>query len=195
MTKENGPQHTNNRLRTGADLQAWRNRMALSAKELAKLIGVTERTIHRAEQTNKLGSKIQLGIELLQSRLAHGEIILPTAQKATSQRVPPRKEETTVVREPTPAYGSDWHGELRTGADIRLWRRSIGLYQQELAMLLQVTPHTLNRAEKSESPSAGVIYGAELLRTKLLQGAFDLDEFKKMRVHRGRPKKRGGKDM
>jgi DNA-binding XRE family transcriptional regulator len=74
MTKGNRPQDISNRLRTGTALQAWRNQMALSAKELAKLIGVTERTIHRAERTNKLGSKIKLGMELLQLRLAHGEI-------------------------------------------------------------------------------------------------------------------------
>jgi len=189
MTKGNDPQHTSNRLRTGADLQAWRNQMALSAKQLARLIGVTERTIHRAEHTNKLGSKIQLGMELLQSRIAHGEITLPTAPEATSHGGRPRKSETTVVREPTPAYGTHWHGELRTGTDLRRWRKSLGLYLKELAMLLDVTPHTLRRAEKSESPSSGLIYGAELLRKKILLHEFDMDDYKKSRVHRGRPRK------
>ena len=189
MTKGNGPQHTSNRLRTGADLLAWRNRMALSAKELAKLIGVTERTIHRAERTNKLGSKIQLGMELLQSRLAHEEITLPTAPKATSRRGRPRKEETTMVREPTPAYGTHWHGELRTGTDLRRWRESVGLYQKELAKLLDVDVTSLVRAEQSEYPSSRLIYGAELLRTKLLSGDLDLRILKKGRARRGRPKK------
>ena len=31
----------------------WRTRMAISAKELAKLIGVTERSVHRAEQNRQ----------------------------------------------------------------------------------------------------------------------------------------------
>ena len=74
--------------------------MAVSAKELAKLIGVTERSIHHAEKTGKLGSKVKLGMELLQSRLAHGEIDLPSALGAAPRRGRPRKEETSVVREP-----------------------------------------------------------------------------------------------
>ena len=189
MTKENAPQNTSNRLSTGADLQAWRNRMALSAKQLARLIGVTERTIHRAERTNKLGSKIQLGMRLLQSRLAHGEITIPTAPEAISRGGQPRKSETTVVREPTPAYGVHWHGELRTGTDLRRWRESVGLYQKELAKLLDVDVTSLVRAEQSESPSSRLIYGAELLRTKLLSGDLDLRILKKGRARRGRPKK------
>ena len=79
----------------------WRNRMEISAKELAKLIGVTERSIHRAEQSRKLGTKIKLAMELFQSRLAHGEIDLPSALGAPPRRGRPPKEETLVVREPT----------------------------------------------------------------------------------------------
>ena len=189
MTKENAPQNTSNRLSTGADLQAWRNRMALSAKQLARLIGVTERTIHRAERTNKLGSKIQLGMRLLQSRLAHGEITIPTAPEAISRGGQPRKSETTVVRDPTPAYGVHWHGELRTGTDLRGWRKQAGLYQKELAKLLSVTPQTLRQAEQSDSPNPRLIYGAELLRTKILSGELEIRMFTKGRVPRGRPKK------
>jgi transcriptional regulator with XRE-family HTH domain len=181
--------HTSKRLQSGADLHAWRKRMAVSAKELAKLIGVTERSIHRAERSPKIGTKVKLAMELLESRLAHGEIDLTSALGAAPRRGRPPKKETIVVREPTISYGSHWHGELRTGSDLRRWRKQVGLYQKELAMLLGVDVTTLVRAEQSNAPSSGLIYGAELLRTKLLSGVFDLDEMKKNRVRRGRPKK------
>ena len=53
------------------------------------------------------------------------------------------KRRPLVVREPTISYGSHWHGELRTGTDLRRWRKQVGLYQKELAKLLGVTPPTL----------------------------------------------------
>jgi DNA-binding XRE family transcriptional regulator len=183
------PQHTRNRLLNGADLHAWRIRMAISARELAKLIGVTERSVHRAEQSGKLVGKLELAMELLQSRLAHGEIDLRTSLGAPSRRGRPPKDQPLVVREEASPYGSHWHGELRTGTDLRRWRESIGLYQKELAKLLDVDVTSLVRAEQSESPSSRLIYGAELLRTKLLSGDLDLRILKKSRVRRGRPKK------
>ena len=190
MSARNNPRnHSAKRLQSGADLHAWRIRMEVSAKELAKLIGVTERSIHYAEKTGKLGSKVKLGMELLQSRMAHGEIDLPSALGAAPRRGRPRKEETLVVREEPSYYGSHWHGELRTGTDLRRWRKQVGLYQKELAKLLNVTPPTLRHAEQSESPSSRLIYGAELLRTKILSGELDLRIITKGRVHRGRPKK------
>ena len=181
--------HSAKRLQSGAELHAWRVRMEVSAKELAKLIGVTERSIHHAERTGKLGSKVKLGMELLQSRMAHGEIDIPSALGAAPRRGRPRKEETLLVREPTISYGSHWHGELRTGIDLRRWRKSLGIYQKELAMLLGVDVTTLLRAEKSDAPSSRLIYGAELLRKKVLLHEFDLDEMKKDRARRRHRKK------
>ena len=49
------PRNARTPLLTGADLRAWRGVNAISAKELAKLIGVTERTIHRAEKSGIMG--------------------------------------------------------------------------------------------------------------------------------------------
>jgi transcriptional regulator with XRE-family HTH domain len=190
MNDRNKPSNNpSKRLHTGRELHAWRMRMTLSAKELGQLIGVTERSIHRAEKGGKLGMKVQLAMELLQSRLEHGEIDLPSSLGAALPQGRPPKDEPQTVGEENPRYGSDWHGELRTGADLRRWRISIGLYQKELATLLDVTPHTLRRAEQSNSPSSGLIYGVELLRTKLLSGAYELSDIRKYRVHRGRPKK------
>jgi DNA-binding XRE family transcriptional regulator len=190
MPARNNPRnHSAKRLQSGADLHAWRVRMEVSAKELAKLIGVTERSIHHAERTGKLGSKVKLGMELLQSRMAHGEIDIPSALGAAPRRGRPRKEETSMVREPTISYGSHWHGELRTGIDLRRWRKSLGIYQKELAMLLGVDVTTLVRAEKSDAPSSRLIYGAELLRKKVLLHEFDLDEMKKDRAKRRHRKK------
>ena len=185
MPARNNPRnHSAKRLQSGTELHAWRVRMEVSAKELAKLIGVTERSIHHAEKTGKLGSKVKLGMELLQSRMAHGEIDIPSALGAAPRRGRPRKEETSMVREPTISYGSHWHGELRTGIDLRRWRKSLGIYQKELAMLLGVDVTTLLRAEKSDAPSSRLIYGAELLRKKVLLHEFDLDEMKKDRARR-----------
>lgn len=187
--QNNDPTQSGNRLQSGADLHAWRIRMAISAKALATLIGVTERSVHRAEQSAKLGDKVKLAMELLQSRLAHGEIDLNPALRAPSRRGRPRKEETPILREEPSPYGSHWHGELRTGADLRRWRESVGLYQKEVAALLDMTAISVRRAEQSDSPSSRLIYGTELLRTKLLNGALDLRIIKKSRVRRGRPKK------
>lgn len=190
MPASNNPSHhSRKRLQSGADLHAWRIRMAISARELGKLIGVTERSIHYAEKTGKLGSKVKLAMELLQSRLAHGELDLPRTLGAAPRRGRPRKEETLAVREPASSYGTHWHGELRTGADLRRWRKQAGLYQKELAKLLSVTPQTLRQAEQSDSPNPRLIYGAELLRTKILSGELEIRMFTKGRVPRGRPKK------
>jgi DNA-binding XRE family transcriptional regulator len=189
MTGESNPDHSRNRLRTGAELHQWRIRMTISARQLAKLIGVTERSIHRAEKTGRLGTKITLAMELFLSRLAHGEIDLPSSLEAPSRRGRPPKYEPMVVSEDEGHYDTHWHGELRTGADIRRWRKSIGLFQKELAMLLDVDVTTLVRAEKSDAPSSRLIYGAELLRKKVLLHEFDIDEMKKYRARRRHRKK------
>jgi transcriptional regulator with XRE-family HTH domain len=94
-----------------------------------------------------------------------------------------------VVSESEAHYDTHWHGELRTGTDIRRWRESIGIYQKELAKLLGVDVSTLVRAEQSVSPSSGLIYGAELLRKKVSLHEFDVAEIKKYRSRRGRPRK------
>jgi DNA-binding XRE family transcriptional regulator len=193
MTGQDNPPHEHNsgkRLFTGADLHAWRTRMAVSARELGKLIGVTERSVHRAEKSGKLGMKVQLAMELLQSRLEHGEVDLPSSLGEPLRRGRPPKEDPLVVREESSPYGSPWHGKLRTGTDLRRWRESIGLYQKELAKLLDVDVTSLVRAEHSDSPSSRLIYGAELLRTKLLSGDLNLSILKKGRVRRGRPKQK-----
>src|ERR1700730_12350168 len=180
------------RIRNGTELRAWRLRMAITARQLGELIGVTERTIHRAEERGHLGVKLTLSMEVLLSRLSHGEIDLPSSPGATSRRGrPPSKERTLVVSESTPQYIADWHGKIRSGSDIRRWRRSIGLWQNDLAVLLGVTPMTMNRAEKSSSLSPRFVFGVELLRKQIIQGEFDLDEFRKTRdPHFPRTKKK-----
>ena len=189
MTGRSKPAQNRNRLHTGAELHQWRTRMAISARQLGKLIGVTERSIHRAEKTGKLGTKITLAMELLLSRLEHGEIDFLSSLEAPSRRGRPRKSEPAIVSEDEVHYDTHWHGELRTGADLRRWRKQVGLYQKELAKLLSMTPQTLRQAEQSDSPNPRLIYGAELLRTKILSGELDIRMFTKGRVPRGRPKK------
>jgi hypothetical protein len=75
----------------------------------------------------------------------------------------------------------DWHGKICSGSDIKRWRRSVGLWQKDSAVLLGVALSTMNRAERSSSPSPGIIYGVELLRKQIIQGEFDLDAFRKSR--------------
>jgi transcriptional regulator with XRE-family HTH domain len=169
------------RIRNGKELRAWRLRIAITARQLAELIGVTERTVHRAEESGTLGVKLTLSMELLLTRLQHGEIDLPSSLGPTSRRGrPPSKERTLVVGESTPEYIADWHGKISSGSDIKRWRRSVGLWQKDLAVLLGVAATTMNRAERSSSPSPGVIYGVELLRKQIIEGEFDLDAFRKI---------------
>jgi transcriptional regulator with XRE-family HTH domain len=72
---------------------------------------------------------------------------------------------------------------------LRRWRECIDLYQKELAELLNVDVTSLIRAERSDAPSSRLIYGAELLKTKISSGDLDLRTIKDARVKRGRPKK------
>jgi len=175
-------------LETGDQLHRWRVERGLTAKRLGELIEVTERSIHRAERGGRLGARIRVGMKLLQARIASGEITFP-AEKQVVERIRRRKDRSSVVREPASKYGKEWHGELRNGADIRAWRKSVGLYLQELSDLLDVDITSLVRAEQSELPSSRIVYGVELLRAKVLSGEVDVRAIKVGRPRRGRPKK------
>ena len=175
-------------LETGDQLHRWRLQRGLSAKRLGKLIDVTERSIHRAERAVRLGARIRVAMKLLQARIASGEITLPR-EKPVLERKRTRRDRSLAVREPGAKYGQGWHGELRTGADIRAWRKSAGLYVKELAGLLGVVPASLIRAEQSQSPSSRIVYGAELLRAKVLSGEVNLRSITQARVKRGGRKK------
>jgi hypothetical protein len=63
---------------TGADLRAWRLAVGLLAREVAELIGVSERTVLRAERSAKPYGKVLVGFKRLQDRLAppHGVIVV-----------------------------------------------------------------------------------------------------------------------
>lgn len=174
-------------LETGDQLHRWRVERGLTAKRLGELIEVTERSVHRSERGGRLGARIRVGMKLLQARIASGEIVLST-EKQVAGRLGTKKDLSSVVREPGARYGKEWHGELRTGADIRAWRKSVGLYVQELSNLLDVDITSLVRAERSASPSSRIVYGVELLRAKILSGEMDIDSIKAGRARRGRPK-------
>ena len=175
-------------LETGDQLHRWRLQRGLAAKRLGELIDVTERSIHRAERAVRLGARIKVAMKLLQARIASGEITLPR-EKLVQERGRTRKGRSLAVREPGAKYGQGWHGGLRSGADIRAWRKSVGLYVKELAELLGVVSPSVIRAEQSESPSSRIVYGVELLRAKVLSGEVDLRRITRARVKRGGPKK------
>ena len=177
-----------NRWESGSQLRRWRLERGLSAKRLAELVEVTERSIHRAERGRKVGARIRVAMKLLESRIASGEVII-IGEKRVLERMRRSKGHDLVLREPTAKYGSEWHGKLRTGADIRAWRKSVGLYVKELAALLGVVGPSVMRAERSDSPSSRIVYGVELLRAKVLSGELDLRVITQYRVRRGRPKK------
>jgi transcriptional regulator with XRE-family HTH domain len=176
------------RWESGSQLRRWRLERGLSAKRLAELVEVTERSIHRAERGRKVGARIKVAMKLLASRIASGEVVI-IGEKRVLERMRRSQGHDLILREPTAKYGSEWHGKLRTGADIRAWRKSVGLYVKELAALLGVVGPSVMRAERSESPSSRIVYGVELLRAKVLSGELDLRVITQDRVRRGRPKK------
>jgi len=175
-------------LETGAQLHAWRVAQGLTAKRVGELIELTERSIHRAERGGRLGARIRLGMKLLETRIASGEIVL-SPEKRVVERIRRTRDRSPVVNEPGAKYGQSWHGKLGSGADIRAWRKSVGLYVKELAELLGVTSPSLIRAEQSQSPSLRIVYGVELFRNKVLSGEVDLRRITEARVKRGGRKK------
>jgi transcriptional regulator with XRE-family HTH domain len=187
---KNDPPSGQYRLKTGSQLHTWRLQHGLSAKRIGALIGVTERSIHRAERSRHLGAKVKLAMALLQARISLGEIIIPTSTGGDRQAHTPEESEAFRVMDHPGSYGTPWKATLPTGADLRAWREAVGLYQKEVASLLDVDVTTLLHAEKSEVPSSRLVYGVEQLRSKIENGELDLERIKKRRVHRGRPKKR-----
>jgi len=175
-------------LDTGAQLHAWRVAQGLTAKRVGELIELTERSIHRAERGERLGARIRLGMKLLETRIASGELVL-SREKRVVERIRRARDRSLVVKEPSAKYGKQWHGEMRTGADIGAWRKSVGLYVKEVAKLLGVTVQSVIHAERSESPSSRIVYGVELLRTKVLSGELDLRVITQNRLKRGPQKK------
>jgi transcriptional regulator with XRE-family HTH domain len=186
-TEPSGPQKK--RLESGDQLRKWRVDRGLTAKKLSELLGVTVRSIHRAEQSERIGARIKVAMKLLENRIAYGEITLP-GEKPALEKAKTREDEDFMLREPRAEYGRQWHGELRTGADIRAWRKSVGLYVKELAELLGVVGPTVMHAEQSETPSSRIVYGVELLRGKVLRGELDLRVITKNRVKRGPRRKK-----
>ena len=175
-------------LETGAHLHAWRVAQGLTAKRVGELIELTERTIHRAERGGPLGARIRLGMKLLATRIASGEVVLSPENRVV-ERIRRTRDRSPVVNEPGAKYGQSWHGKLRSGADIRAWRKSVGLYVKELSELLGVTSPSLIRAEQSQSPSLRIVYGVELFRNKVLSGEVDVRRITEARVKRGGRKK------
>jgi|SRR6516162_4289541 len=175
-------------LETGAQLHAWRVAQGLTAKRVGELIELTERSIHRAERGERLGARIRLGMKLLETRIASGELVL-SREKRVVERIRRARDRSLVVKEPSAKYGKQWHGEMRAGADIGAWRKSVGLYVKEVAKLLGVTVQSVIHAERSESPSSRIVYGVELLRTKVLSGELDLRVITQNRLKRGPQKK------
>jgi len=175
-------------LETGAQLHAWRVAQGLTAKRVGELIELTERSIHRAERGERLGARIRLGMKLLETRIASGELVI-SREKRVVERIRRARDRSLVVKEPSAKYGKQWHGEMRTGADIGAWRKSVGLYVKEVAKLLGVTVQSVIHAERSESPSSRIVYGVELLRTKVLSGELDLRVITQNRLKRGPQKK------
>ena len=175
-------------LETGDQLHRWRVEQGLTAKRVGQFIELTERSIHRAERGGRLGARIRLGMKLLEARIASGEIVLSPENRVV-ERLRRRPDRGLAVREAGAKYGKEWHGQLRSGADIRAWRKSVGLYVKELAELLAVTSPSLIRAEQSQSPSLRIVYGVELLRNKVLSGEVDLRTITEARAKRGGRKK------
>jgi transcriptional regulator with XRE-family HTH domain len=74
------------RAQTGADLRAWRGLVGLLAREVAELIGVSERSVLRAERSAWPTGKVLAGFEQLQERLLEGKLdIRPVLRRRWSR--------------------------------------------------------------------------------------------------------------
>jgi hypothetical protein len=62
------------RAQTGADLRAWRVLVGLLVREVAELVGVSERSVLRAERSARPTGKVLAGFERLQARLLEGKL-------------------------------------------------------------------------------------------------------------------------
>lgn len=89
-----------------------------------------------------------------------------------------RKREKTVVP------------RAQTGADLRAWRRAVGLHVREIADLIGVSVRSVIRAEHSDRPSAKVLQGMQRLQDRLLEGRLDLRPVMRRRYSRRREAKK-----
>ena len=83
---------------------------------MGDLLKLTERTIHRAERGAQLEVRIRLGLKLLQARMSSGKAVLAPEKRVVERIHRPRNP---VVNESGAKYGQSWHGQLRTGVDVR----------------------------------------------------------------------------
>ena len=94
------------RAQSGTDLRAWRQAVGLRLAEVAELIGVSERSVSRAESSAEPSRYVLVGMQLLQERLLAGQLdIRPLIQRRVPQGRPkktgqtpqkkPRKDRTT----------------------------------------------------------------------------------------------------
>ena len=77
-------------IQTGAELRAWRTALGLRSLEIAELIGVTERTINRAERSAEPSARVLRGIHALEERFLAGKLdITPILRRRFTR---PRKK-------------------------------------------------------------------------------------------------------
>ena len=94
------------RAQTGADLRAWQVLVGLLAREVAKLIGVSERTVLRAERSARPSGKVLAGFERLQERLLEGQLDIRPLLRHRNSRPQSRNQVAPLRRRPRPLRGA-----------------------------------------------------------------------------------------
>jgi predicted transcriptional regulator len=83
---------------TGADLRARRRAVGLLSREVAELIGVSERSVLRAERSLEPGGKVLAGFQRLQDRLLEGRLdIRPLLRRRWARRQTTKTQKTATT--------------------------------------------------------------------------------------------------
>src|SRR4051794_23713008 len=92
---------------SGADLRAWRLLVGLLAREVAELIGVSERSVLRAERSVEPRGEVLVEFERLQARLLEGRLdIRPVLRRRWSRgRATKTKKTATTGHSPRKTAG------------------------------------------------------------------------------------------
>lgn len=102
------------RAQTGADLRAWRVLVGLLAREVAELIGVSERTVLRAERSARPTGKVLAGFERLQEHLLEGKLdIRPLLRRRWSRGTTKTQKRPLTGHSPRKTLGRNMTSGLK----------------------------------------------------------------------------------
>jgi transcriptional regulator with XRE-family HTH domain len=102
------------RAQTGTDLRAWRLLVGLLAREVADLIGVSERSVLRAERSARPTGKVLAGFERLQGLLLEGKLdIRPLLRRRWSRGTTKTQKRPLTGHSPRKTLGRNMTSGLK----------------------------------------------------------------------------------